>query len=389
MAYLINRNVSGRLPCLHGICSYLVNQFGDQEFTIRDLKYDESKKYNIHDFSPCAVKLNGTDYITCRYLDNPFSPAKCAIVQSVEYDPQKSKLASDIMNSLDGLNLVDRSGSTASLTKNGKRFASAKLGSGEWYEIVRESVMSYGPFVGMIYMAKINSINGYIERRDLDGLGYPTTEESITRNGDIILLSTGSQADTMTRTRSVLLVYAIVSGIFCSDSIKDPIEYAMSTNWDINKFKVDFDLIPSKHYVSKPLSYKKLTKNTRSLRERGQSAVRNATVEAEYKMNNRRLVIVYILNEASEKSVSVKYNNLIKALLEHPDYFVIDQSQFKSVMLSDLPISFVAGIPYEVHEGNIITPLTTLNKEVLLEEVDQNLISILRAIASDEMIYEY
>jgi hypothetical protein len=203
MAYLVNRNTSRRLPCLHGITRYINAAFGVKQFTIKDLKFDENAKFNIHMFSPCAVKIHNSDYVTCRYLENPHSPARCALVQSVDYDPQKSKLASDIMNALDGLNLVDRHGSSAKLTQFGRKFAETEFETQEWLDLAQQAVLSYGPFVGFLYSCLKNEQNGIVKRSQLIS-SYPITNEVIHIDGKVVTLSAGSQADTNTRTRSIL-----------------------------------------------------------------------------------------------------------------------------------------------------------------------------------------
>lgn len=386
MAYLINRNVSGRLPCLHGICQYLKAQFGDSTFSIQDLKYDENKEFNIHDYSPCAKKLNNSDYITCRYLQNPLSEARCALVQSVSYDPQKSKLASDIMNALDGLGLVDRVSGSAKLTSFGKKFAGIDRGTPEWSQYARKAVLNYGPFVGLLNTAGLVAVDKKFSRSQLDKIGYPTTNETIVKSGRSIALSSGSQADTMTRTRSILVTYGVTTGFFKSDQISDPIEYAMSDRWNVNSFRLDTSLMPDKPYVSKPLSYTTLTKSTRSLRERGQEVVRVATMKAEHIINNRRLAIIFLINEASKDGKKVNYSKLCEMLKQH-NQFVVNHDEFDAVMAKEIKIVNIAGLAIKV-EGDIVVPKSTINEKILVEGAEKEIIELLNDIKNRRSEYE-
>lgn len=387
MAHLINRNTSGRMPCIHGICKYIIAEFGNKSFTIMDLKYDPTKKYNIHDFSPCAVKLNGSSYITCRYLNNPLSRAMCGLVQSVDYDPQKSKSASDIMNALDGLGLVDRDGRFAVLTELGERFAATDIQDPEWQKICKTAVLNYGPFVGMLYYAATVANNRAFSRKQLDILGYPRSQEIITIDGQNVLLSSGSESDTITRTRAVLLSFGISSGLITSDLATDIYEYSMSNDWNANSFKISSDVKLEKILVKKPLSYTNLTKNTRSLRERGQSIVRGATVGHESIIRNRRLAIVYLLNEASKANKKVNYGKLCILIKKYPEVFIIDSPQVDSVMASELTIAFIAGIPYTITEG-VVTPLTMVDESVLLRNAPDETIETIQKILTERKSYE-
>ena len=108
MAYLINRNPSGRLICLHAFSSYLANRFSTGKFRLNDLKYDATCSYSIHQTCKILVKLPAVNFPVCPYLDNPLSQAKCYLTQSIQEDKQKSKSVSDAFNALEGLGLIKR-----------------------------------------------------------------------------------------------------------------------------------------------------------------------------------------------------------------------------------------------------------------------------------------
>ena len=390
MAYLINRNVSGRLPCLHGICQYLLAQFGQGKFSIRDLKYDEGKEFNIHDFSPCRLELNNSNYVSCRYLDNPLSPARCALVQSVEYDPQKSKLASDIMNALDALALVSRQGRYSKLTDLGINFSEEKERySANWESIATKAVLSYGPFVGMLHTAQTQAdAEGFFSRSSLENLGYPRTIENIFINGENVLLSTGSQRDTTTRTRSVLLSFALSTGLISSPDIEDRHAYVMGRRWNANQFKLNTaknKLVG--RMVSRPLSYNNLTKNTRSLRERGQQSVREATVSFEDKIKNRRVAAIYALSKASESRKKVDFDKLCELLSQHENTFIINKNNFKDIMSNEIKIANIAGVPY-ITNDDLIKPLCHVDYSILLNGIPSAVNEKLELIVKERSFYE-
>ena len=377
------------MPCLHGICEYIRMQFGDKPFTIEDLKYDENKKYNIHDFSPCAKNMGESSFMTCRYLRNPASLDKCALVQSVKVDGQKSKSASDIMNALNGLGFVKRTDGTAIMTDLGRRFALSKRQSPEWQAIVKRAVMMYGPFVGMLYTAIIKADSeGNFARRDIDTLGYPNSVDSVVVGGRSVLLSSGSQDDTITRTRSALLSWGVSAGIITSPYIEDAYTYAMSARWNVNSFVVNkSEFMASKPMVQNPLSYINLAKNTKSLRERGQEEVRGVTMQFEPIIKNRRLAVVYLLNKASHSNKQVDYKALCSLMKSYPETFVINESQYDAVMASELKVAFIAGLPYTIND-NIVKPLSTLNEKTLLEDTPSELRATLNAILKKRAMYE-
>jgi len=77
MAYLINRNPSGRLICLHALTSYLANRFASGKFRLNDLKYDATCSYNIHQTCKLLVKLQAVNFPVCPYLRIPVKSATC------------------------------------------------------------------------------------------------------------------------------------------------------------------------------------------------------------------------------------------------------------------------------------------------------------------------
>ena len=57
MSFLINRNPSGRIICLHALLGYLYIKYGKNPFTLNGLKFDSKSKYNIHQTCTLLTKL--------------------------------------------------------------------------------------------------------------------------------------------------------------------------------------------------------------------------------------------------------------------------------------------------------------------------------------------
>ena len=188
MAVLINR--CGRLICLHALTQTLNAKFGiANSFTINNLKYDENESVNITDHCTILIKPTSSKKEVCPYLENPISKAKCYLTQSIQHDTQKSKSASDALNALDGLGFVKRNGNNSFLTNTGIKFAQHDFSTKKWFEVVRNAVLSYGPFIGLLYeISRISKKNPIQVEKGNVRLGYPQTKELISHKGKLIQL---------------------------------------------------------------------------------------------------------------------------------------------------------------------------------------------------------
>lgn len=224
MARLINRNPSGRLICLHALVQTLNKKFcGTKSFTINDLKYDATNSINITDYCTILIKPTSSGKEVCPYLDNPISNAKCYLTQSIQHDTQKSKSASDALNALDGLGFVKRNGNNSVLTNTGIKFAESEFTTQKWLQIARNAVLSYGPFVGLLYkINKISDNNPKLIDKSKIRLGYPKTNELIVYRGKSVRLSTGSEEDTITRSMAVMFSWAVTTGFAYPLKIERP-----------------------------------------------------------------------------------------------------------------------------------------------------------------------
>lgn len=390
MAYLINRNPSGRIICLHALLRYLYNKFKDEPFTLTDMKYDADSKYNIHQTCSLLVNLPSVPFPICPYLENPLNKSKCYLTQSVQRDKQKSKSVSDAFNALEGLGFVERPEKGGKITKFGEKFVSVDYYDEKCLNIIKQGLLSYGPFVGLL-KEFVNS-NGTINKSDIK-LGYPTTPETIRYterlNGErLVRLSTGSQQDTITRTRSVLFIWSVTGGFSIPVGMPVPADrkkwhvemlpYIKSKKWTKNKFNILIgkNFFKNKIVVSNPLSYLTMTKSTKALRERHQDDVRNLSLKYENIIKNRRFAIVYLLAKCSEKNKKLNFLETINQLRKFPKLFVINTTEFDKIMYVELDIAPVSGVPYD-SDGEVLYPLTYVDMDTLCNGAPTPLIQIL------------
>ncbi len=396
MSYLINRNPSGRLICLHALSGYLANRFSGTKFKLNDLKYDSQCPHNIHQTCKLLIKLPAVNFSVCPYLDNPLSQAKCYLTQSLQEDKQKSKSASDAFNALEGLGLINRDGKLGFLTVDGLEFVKNEYFNASTLKVIRKAVLRYGPFWSLLFLCSKNKDqNNTIKREDVR-IGYPETRETLARNGRTVVLSTGSQDDTITRTRSVLFAWAVTAGFLLPIGLETPkdmsswhvelLPFIKSEKWTVHNYEVIIEesLLNSKPYVERPLGYNAMTKSTKALRERNQEEQRGATLELEEVIKNRRFAICYLLALASEQDSGVNFDKLVMELAAFEPHFVIDRQNFADVMRSELSIAFTTGIPF-YEKNRVLIPMTRLNIDELASGAPEEVIKTLQKISSNMM----
>jgi hypothetical protein len=397
MAYLINRNPSGRLICLHALTSYLANRFSNGKFRLNDLKYDATCAHNIHQTCKLLVKLAGVNFPVCPYLSNPLSQAKCYLTQSIQRDKQKSKSASDARNALEGLGLINRDGDQCYITDDGLEFAKHDYFHPSTFKLIRQAVLRYGPFWSLLFLCKDHKDHQNIVKREDIRIGYPDTQEILVRNGYSVPLSTESEPDTITRTRSVLFAWGVTAGFLLPVGLKSPkdvsvwhielLPFMKKKKWTIHNYKVfvEDNLVKSKPYVERPLGYHAMTKSTKALRERNQEEQRGVTLEFERTIKNRRFAISYLLAIASEQDSGVHFDKLVTELTSYETFFVIDKHNFAKVMKSELGIAFATGIPFR-HKNRVLFPLTRLNISELSSGAPKELIDFLQKVSTNVIV---
>jgi len=342
------------------------------------------------------VKLPAVNSPVCPYLDNPLSQAKCYLTQSIQEDKQKSKSVSDAFNALEGLGLINRDSNLGYLTKDGLEFTQHDYFHPNSFNLIRRAVMRYGPFWSLLFLCNNYKDHQNIVKREDVRIGYPETQEILVRNGRSVVLSTGSQADTITRTRSVLFAWGVTAGFLLPIGLQSPkdvsawhielLPFIRDKKWTVHNYKVlvDDNLLDGKPYVERPLSYNAMTKSTKALRERNQEEQRGVTLELEGVIKNRRFAISYLLALASEQDSGVHFDKLVTELASHDPFFVISKQNFTKVMHSELEIAFATGIPFH-EENRVLFPLTRLNVGELTSGAPGEIIKILQSVSTNIM----
>lgn len=385
MTAIINRTPTGRIISLHAEIKYLKARYGLKSFPLKGLKYDSSEKINPLMFFP-LVKKHPSIGVYDPYLDNPLDPSKFHLTRSIQYDTLKSKSASECLNALEALGWVDREGRLSKLTKEGLRISEIPYESEEFFNPARDAVLGYGVFIGFLFKCfkTLNDQSNTINKDEIE-IGYKDTHEFIEINGRKISLSTGSQKDTIVRTRSTLFAWAITTGFALPASHPVPKKLTLwhmdtlneisNKHWGWNKMQmfIPEKLFDGSHYVDRPLSYKWMTKSTRALRERGQEEVRKTSLGQEDKVKNRRFAIVYVLALAAKNAKKIDFKKLIIELASYPSLFVINANDFELVMQIEKDIAIISGIPFSELE-EILTPLTKINIRILTEGAPENII---------------
>lgn len=396
MAAIVNRTPTGRLISLHTELKYLKARYGNGPFELKGLKFDSTAKHNPLMYFPLA-KTHPSIGIYDPYLDNPLSPAKFHLTQSIQYDSQKSKSASECLNALEALGWVNRTGNVSKLSRVGMELADVSYESEHFIEIARKSVLGYGVFIGFLYKCLVNQSEQEIVNKGKIEIGYRNTHEMINKDGGQIPLSTGSQKDTIVRTRSTLFAWAVTTGFAFPTELSVPdklsgwhveaLEEIKKKHWGWNKMRVFIpeDLFKSKHLVDRPLSYRWMTKSTKALRERGQESIRNSSLNEESKVKNRRFALVLALAIAADDNRKIDFSKLIHGLSKRPELFVVQNNDFERVMHIETDIAIVAGIPFS-KEGEIFTPLTRLNKQSLTDGAPEEVIEAVRNIYEESKV---
>jgi hypothetical protein len=389
MAYLINRNPPARIQCLHALCKLIENKYKtDISFRMSDIKFD-SDAINIHSFCDLLVENKAVGLKYCRYKDNPFNTSGCSLTNGVRDDTTKSKEISNTVNSLHALGFINRVGNSLTLTTAGSEFAKTIYSSDEMLFIIRNSVLKYGLFVGMLF--QISQLGKTEFDTSEINVGYPKANERISFNGGMVTVSSGSEDDSNTRTKSCLLAWATTAGFIYPipmlssiNKIKPHIsssEYILQNSRNIRKYKVieiPSNLFNGSFITERPLDYKNLTKNIGALRENNQQDIRELTMKLEPKIQNRRFAILYFLNKAFLSNKILSLSKLVNYMLLHEDFFVIERDKTYDTMCEEINIAFISGIPFTIENGDELKPHTGINIDELAINAPTPLLTILK-----------
>jgi len=359
------------------------------------MKLDASLSKTQLDFFPLAIvnskygRYNGK---YDPYLDNPLDRAGFHLTQSIERDSQKSKAASVCFDALEGLGWILRiDGGKGKITDLGCKIAQLEYADKEFLELAKKSILDYGPMIGFLFEAINKSKNNVFRRSDIV-IGYVNTGEVIKINNRLIPLSFGSQDDSITRTRSVLIAWAMTVGYIWPVDEKLPtdlnfwhveaLRLIKEKAWPWNKFQLlispDF-FINEIINVNHPLSYKWMTKSTKALRERGQATIRTATLKMEERVKNRRFAIVYSIALAASYGYKLNFDLLIKEMRKYPDIFIINDNSFDRVIVSELRTAVISGAIFS-NDKKYITPLTKCDLEHISIGAPEKVLTIMKNI---------
>ena len=390
MSYLINRNPPARPVCLHAICQFTATKFStDQIFNMKDIKFDQNS-LNIHNFCKILEKHNSIkDLNYCPYKENPLDESGCALTNGVYVDSTKQKEVSNTINALHSLGLFERRNKEIRLTNLGLRFAKSEINSETFLSIFKESILKNGLMIGLLGQIYIENKKSF-KTEDIF-VGYPNTgKEYVNHDDERIIISSGSEKDSNTRTKSCLLAWGTWLNFFYPKDLKntpiaDKRNYVLQKNRNRRDYLIDefpFFIFEKEFITEKPLDYNNLTKLTRALRENNQQNIRKVTLEVEPKIKNRRLALLHSLNDAYKKNRLLNIKNLITKMRSFPDQFIVDEQNFEDIMFEEIKIGFAAGIPFRVIDDSNVRPLCGLNMQELNLNAPNKTLKIIKQILS-------
>lgn len=387
MAFLINRTAAARIECLHALAQLIVAKYGNDgdSFNLKDIKFDRND-INIHQY--CSL-LYEDELIGkyCRFKENPLDDAGCSITNGINSDTTKSKEVSNTINAMHALGFVERTGRKIRITPFGIRFANAKYGTADMQAIIKKAVLNYGPIVGVMYGLSKYNIGDKFDIGEIN-VGYPSPTEFVNYNGSIVELSAGSRQDTNTRTKSCILAWLTQAGYIKpvhftpSNSPYAHIAYRNYINSEHRMGQV-YQIIefPNADVTDMPLNYDNLTKMCGSLRENGQSIVREATLYYEERIKNRRFAILYLLNLAFQNHTALAIKDIINVLKANKNLFIVSEEDLEETIRAEIEIAFMAGIPYVLRLKNkeeYLEPTKGLNMNELEVGAPQYVINFLK-----------
>lgn len=397
MVAIINRTPTGRIISLHAEIRYLFSRFHEDPFSLNGIKFDQNSETNQLQFFHLA-KEHSEVGLYDPYLDNPLSLAKFHLTQSIQYDTQKSKSASECANALEALGWIKRKNKMFVITTEGMNIASLDFRDFEFFSRIRSAVLDYGVFVGFLFKCKmISSSPGNVVIKDNIEIGYPNSAEVIDVDGRNIPISSGSQKDTIVRTRAALSAWAISTGFALPIQLKKPsklsswfvetLDEVSKPHWSWNQISVFIPdaLFNREHLVHRPLTYPWMTKSTKALRERGQAEIRQLTLREEAKIKNRRFAIVYMLAKASEMKGKLNFQKLLSLMKREPDFFIVNPYSFENVMFEEREICITSGIPFE-ESGDFLIPLTNLYLQSIEEDAPERLLQLLNSYCVEVIV---
>lgn len=391
MAFLINRTPPARLSCLQYLLQLIDAKFGRRTFFMSDIMFDRNS-INIHNLCKLLTEDKAFNIKYCPFLKNPLSEAGCYLTRAINNDTTKRKEISNTVNALGALGFLRRRGRELQITDLGLEFTRIDFKTQRWLQIIRKAICCYGPMVGLLYQIYKKDVEFSVSNLIV---GYPNAEEAVRIEGKTIEISSGSQRDSNTRTKSCLLAWATTAGFIAPRSLAGRIAFDKAhidtnnyilystRNNRIYRKGISPDIFDRNFITEIPLDYDNLTKNVRALREHGQKVLRQETMRYNDVIKNRRLAILYSLNKAFQEKKLINLNSLKEKLLLKPEWFVVSREDFNKVINVEIKIAFVAGIPFEVESGKYLKPVTGLKESVLIVNAPSQVISYLSSLVKE------
>lgn len=393
MTYLINRTPVARFRCLHALAKFVKNKHDMNKFYMGSLLYD-SHKINIHKFCDLIKEDFALRIKYCPFLDNPLSKAGCYLTRGVDEDTTKRKEISNSVNALDGLGFINRVGRNLQLTNLGSKFADTQFQSHKCLRIMRESLLKYGPMIGLLYQIHTWPTENF-ESTSLK-VGYPDTGETMVKEGKTIIISSGSQKDSNTRTKSTLLAWAVTVGFIAPYSLQtkvkektsqtDTHEYMLRSVRNersyVKKYLPD-GIFLGNFITERPLDYNNLLKNIGALREHGQAVSRSETLRCRDIILNRRFALAYLLNKAFFNKCGLDFSKMSHFLKKQASFFVVNKDNFENVMKLDSFSAYMVGIPFKRRKNHVLYPVTGLNEKILCLNAPSKVINFLDNIVKE------
>jgi len=394
MPPLLNRVPTGRLICLHALVQHLVDRYGRNGFSLRGAQYDASSNKTIHDTCTLLVEKGASRTKVCPFLQNPLSDAKCYLTQSLALDTQKQKSVGDAVNGLEALGLVDRINGEFRVNEEGSRIASLNYYTTEWLASVRKRAVSYGLFLGFLFIAKNLSCGGVFLRKDVKPmLAFPETGDTYPDLfGNRLRVSSGCEVDTMTRTTSLLIKWGVSLGYVSEIGSSRPSDLSQVETLDMVKeknthkqFNIHFsegELANAK--VERPIHYTFLTPDPGARRDLP-APERNVSMLMSPKIINRRYALIYTLGVAAEKGCYLDFPRF-KDIIKNHNNFIVDNSNVENAMNLELNTAIIAGMPWKKEpESHLIRPLVKIDLSYLSKGAPQNVVAEVQDIARSDI----
>ena len=384
MALLLNRKYGSRLECLYYILQANFKNYGKNSFTMSNMKFDKDKVNITETCQLLCTKLNRK---YCPYLENALNQSFCYATQSIYSDSTKSKAISDVVRSLEALGFIESiEKNSFIITDAGIKWIETPFNTKEWLIITRQAVLSYSLVLGFLTLSQEA---GNIFNSSRIYLGYPNTSDPLN-------LSTGSTRDSNTRTVSKILSWCISTGLIeptnnpNTEQILPQLYYRELVNasklsqrsYKLTKYSLEY--INSNPKVDNPLSYKHLNKNVGSIRENGSKTIRDLTIKYNNIILNRRFLLIYALNKASELKKDLSFEKLIIAMEKYYDNFFLPESDTFTIMQSEAAIATIAGIPFKINDESLsLVPQSTINESTLISGAPDDILNIANIIVGE------